>query len=209
MEEAKRSPGRPKALPDNERRHRILEAATALFIEDGYDATDMKRIAERCGMSKKTLYLMFQSKDDLFATLICDPESRSYGPDTGNLEGPAQDQLTELLCRLGLWVLSPNQIGLTRLVIAEAKKSPDLARQFRDRAVSVGQAVIRAHLATMPLSEGSGLSLDDLASMLFGASVGELQLRALAGEDISALTVRAALYERNSQLVRLFAMAFQ
>ncbi len=58
-------------------RERILEVALELFTEQGYDATSLREIAERLGVTKAALYYHFPSKDaiarellgQLFATL--------------------------------------------------------------------------------------------------------------------------------------------
>jgi AcrR family transcriptional regulator len=52
------------------RRTSILEAARALFAEKDYQSTTMEEIAERAELSKGTLYLYFESKDDLYISII-------------------------------------------------------------------------------------------------------------------------------------------
>ncbi|HET6509111.1 MAG TPA: TetR/AcrR family transcriptional regulator [Baekduia sp.] len=47
-------------------RERIIDAATALFVRDGYRATSLKAIAEQVGMSPPALYWHFESKQHLF-----------------------------------------------------------------------------------------------------------------------------------------------
>ncbi|TKD21407.1 TetR/AcrR family transcriptional regulator [Rhodobacter capsulatus] len=184
MTEEKRTAGRPKALSDEERRNRILDAAGALFIEAGYEATDMKRIAERCGMSKKTLYLVFQNKEDLFATLVCDPRAYASAPDVDLAGASGEARLVEILLRLAMWVLAPRQIGLTRLIIAEAFKTPELAGRFREQAIEIGRRSIIAGLDFLSGPTRTGPDVEQLASLLFGAAIADLQLRALVGENI-------------------------
>ncbi|WP_370675569.1 TetR/AcrR family transcriptional regulator [Pleomorphomonas sp. PLEO] len=184
MTEVKRTPGRPKTLSDDERRKRILDAAGDLFIEEGYEATDMKRIAERCGMSKKTLYLVFQNKEDLFATLVCDPQANFYAPVVDQTGESEEAKLVEILVRLAAWVLAPRQIGLTRLIIAEAFKTPELAARFREQAIEIGRRSIITGLKSLSDATRNQEQLERLASIFFGAAVADLQLRALAGENI-------------------------
>ena len=50
-------------------RERILDAARALFIESGYDAVTMRRIAEQIDYSPTTIYLHFADKDTLIREL--------------------------------------------------------------------------------------------------------------------------------------------
>lgn len=55
-----------------ERRRHILEVAKKVFAEKGYHATGVADIIEACGVARGTFYLYFESKRNLFATLIED-----------------------------------------------------------------------------------------------------------------------------------------
>ena len=54
----------------------ILEAAHALFLEQGYSQTTIQELADRVGISKGAVYLHFRSKNDVFTTLLRDLEQR-------------------------------------------------------------------------------------------------------------------------------------
>ncbi len=51
-------------------RDRILETATDLFIEQGYETTSLREIAERVGVTKAALYYHFASKAELVEALV-------------------------------------------------------------------------------------------------------------------------------------------
>lgn len=51
-------------------RRRILEAADELFYSEGVRAIGVDRIAEKAGVTKRTLYYHFRSKDDLIAAYL-------------------------------------------------------------------------------------------------------------------------------------------
>ena len=55
---------------NEERKHRILDAAAELFIHYGYDKTTVSDIAREAGVSKGAIYLHFASKDELFEGLL-------------------------------------------------------------------------------------------------------------------------------------------
>jgi AcrR family transcriptional regulator len=57
-------------------RERIQEVALSLFIEEGYDKTSLREIAERLGVTKAALYYHFPTKEDLVASLIEDRLTR-------------------------------------------------------------------------------------------------------------------------------------
>jgi len=207
METGKRGPGRPQALSPSERRARILDAAGQLFIEEGYTASNMERVAQRCGMSKKTVYQAFESKEKLFAALVCDVDTHESAiPSVRETTAISpQKRLSDVLLQLAEWVLAPRQIGLTRLVIAEALSVPDLAAQFRGHAIERGRRMIRECMAEVSAGREvkSSEDLEELASMAFGAVIADLQLRALVGEDISVASVRASLMKRINIVVRI------
>ena len=58
-------------MPDNdERQQQILDAAAAVIIRLGYDKATMSDIAEEAGASRRTVYLYFKGKEELFEALL-------------------------------------------------------------------------------------------------------------------------------------------
>ncbi len=53
-----------------ERRSAILDAASRLFYEKGYQDTTVGEIADAANLSKGTVYLYFASKDELYVTVV-------------------------------------------------------------------------------------------------------------------------------------------
>jgi AcrR family transcriptional regulator len=87
-----------------ERRHAILAAALDLAAEGGYDAVQVRDIARRAGVTVRTIYQHFPSKDHILQ------ESWALWAEgldefvLENLEGQTPAQLaTEVLCRLTLF----------------------------------------------------------------------------------------------------------
>jgi len=65
---ARRSGGERK--PREERWAELIEVATQVFYEKGYDAASLQDIADRLGMLKGSLYYYIQSKEDLLFDVI-------------------------------------------------------------------------------------------------------------------------------------------
>lgn len=63
--------GRKRRGEGHTRREEILQAAKELFLEQGYDSTTIRRIADRVGISAPALYLYFKDKEALMLAL-CD-----------------------------------------------------------------------------------------------------------------------------------------
>jgi len=58
------------ATPANPTRERILAAASKLFYGEGIRAVSVDAVAEKAGLTKRTLYYHFRSKDDLVAAYL-------------------------------------------------------------------------------------------------------------------------------------------
>jgi AcrR family transcriptional regulator len=52
------------------RRKEILEKALAVFIDEGFEDTTFQRIADRCNITRTTLYLYFKNKKEIFSYSI-------------------------------------------------------------------------------------------------------------------------------------------
>ncbi|WP_435157285.1 TetR/AcrR family transcriptional regulator [Amycolatopsis sacchari] len=109
-----------------EKRAQIVTAATALFLELGYDRTSLARIAERSGVSRATLFKQFPSKAALFDAIVTESWSTAdeeEPPPAGNLVeglGIIGRRYAELLGRAQM-------ADLFRIVIAELPRFPELA----------------------------------------------------------------------------------
>jgi TetR/AcrR family transcriptional repressor of mexJK operon len=117
---------------ETSKRQAILEAATELFIAQGYGAVSMDAIARAAGVSKATLYAHFGSKDQLFATIIreaCQSNlaAQEFLP-TG--EGDMLAALTRLANRMLRFLLEDRALAIHRVVISESVRFPELGRAF-------------------------------------------------------------------------------
>jgi AcrR family transcriptional regulator len=127
----------------------ITAAALELFSERGYAATRLEDVAARAGVSKGTLYLYFANKEELFKAVLREgfisplAEMRDA---VQRYEGSTFD-LVEMLVR-GWW----QHVGATRLsaipklIIAEARNFPEVARFYADEVVRPGREAIAAIL---------------------------------------------------------------
>ena len=58
------------AAPPDSGRDRIMDEAATLFLQQGYDATSLRDIAEAVGMKAGSIYYHFASKDELLAQIL-------------------------------------------------------------------------------------------------------------------------------------------
>ena len=78
--------------PDNNeiRRNQILDAATTVFVRQGFQHARMDDIVEESGLSKGTLYWYFKSKEDIINAIL----RRLFTGDLENLESLVQAEGT-------------------------------------------------------------------------------------------------------------------
>ena len=118
------------------RRRSIVDAAWAVFRENGYDRTTMSEISERVGGSKATLYGYFQSKEQLFAAalevVIGESAEATFARRGG--EGELEARLLDF-ARSYLEVrLTPDALAIERALTAEGERS-DLGERLRMRFI--------------------------------------------------------------------------
>jgi AcrR family transcriptional regulator len=104
------------------KRQAILEAATEVFREVGFERASMSEIRSRIGGSKATLYNYFPSKEKLFFEVMYQAKEHELGAITAALNPEAGDLKQELLHfgqRLLPILYSPEAIAIRRLAIAE------------------------------------------------------------------------------------------
>jgi TetR/AcrR family transcriptional regulator, mexJK operon transcriptional repressor len=159
----------------------ILDAAKRVFLRAGYSAS-MDLVAAEAGVSKQTVYNHFGSKEGLFRAIVEHVsgelldvlvERDSARPDpAATLEAIARRFLTLLL--------TPSYLALHRMLVAEAPRFPDLAREIYAGGPARAASELALYLAEE--SRKGTLAVADpalAAEQFFGALCGHLHLRAL------------------------------
>jgi TetR/AcrR family transcriptional regulator of autoinduction and epiphytic fitness len=121
----------PQRLTDR-KREAIIQAAIAEFRANGFDITSMDKIAATAGVSKRTVYNHFPSKEELFAEILNQLWTRataeqemSYRPDL-----PLRDQLRLMLQAKLQMLADDNFLDLARVAIAATIHSPERAQNM-------------------------------------------------------------------------------
>ncbi|HUD57921.1 MAG TPA: TetR/AcrR family transcriptional regulator [Acetobacteraceae bacterium] len=128
---------------ESPKRQLVLDAATALFMAQGYGAVSMDAIARAAGVSKATLYAYFSSKDQLFATIIGEA-CRQNIVVSNFLPGDETDvraSLTALAGQTLRFLLEERPLAIQRVVISESVRFPELGRAFHDNGPGVFRRV--------------------------------------------------------------------
>jgi AcrR family transcriptional regulator len=126
------------------RRQAILDTAADVFREEGFERASMAAICDRLGYSKATLYNYFQSKEELFSTVVADATEAEWRATHDALD-PSVEDIGEALERFGLRFLtilySPDVQAMRRLMASEAGRS-GLGKQCYERCTVRSQTDI-------------------------------------------------------------------
>jgi TetR/AcrR family transcriptional repressor of mexJK operon len=189
-----------------------MEAATTLFLRNGYQGTSMDEIAALAAVSKQTVYKHFADKERLFSdiTLGITTNAEDFtNTVTVMLDGTddLERDLRDLARRYIASVMQPQVLRLRRLVIGEAGRFPELARTYYQRAP---ERVLATLAACMERLAARGLlRLDDplLAANHFAFLVLSPMDRAMfSGDD--QLPAPAELDRLADAGVRVFLAAY-
>ncbi|MFJ5257343.1 TetR/AcrR family transcriptional regulator [Pseudomonas sp. NPDC088414] len=120
-----------KRLTDR-KREAIIQAAIAEFRANGFEITSMDKIAATAGVSKRTVYNHFPSKEELFAEILNQLWARISAEQTVvyRADQPLREQLLPLLLAKLQLMADDNFLGLARVAIAATIHSPERAQDM-------------------------------------------------------------------------------
>jgi TetR/AcrR family transcriptional regulator, mexJK operon transcriptional repressor len=129
----------------------IIAAATELFAGRGYGAVSMDAIARAADVSKATLYAYFQSKDQLFATIVQEACRANIlpGDHLPDSESDLETALTVVGGRILRFFLSEPSLAVYRLVVAESVRFPELGRAFYENGPVAGRVMLAAWMGRL------------------------------------------------------------
>ncbi len=173
---------------DPEKRRQILSGARQMFLERGFDAASMGDIARAAGVSKGTLYVYFQNKEDLFSALV----SNECG-ETAELlfvldanEPDIEKVLTKLGTSFIAAMVRPEHIATLRTVIAVGSRFPEIGIRFFEAGPCLGVRRLGEYL--LHKVEQGALEIDDVelaASQFLCLCKDGITLPILLGSDTS------------------------
>lgn len=122
----------------------LAAAALELFIEKGFSATRLDDVARRAGVSKGTLYLYFDSKEELFKTVISEgivSRIAEYEARMREYEGSSADLLRDLISTWWEQIGATTLGGITKLMLSEAGNFPALAQYYHENVITRGMGL--------------------------------------------------------------------
>jgi TetR/AcrR family transcriptional regulator, mexJK operon transcriptional repressor len=121
------------------KRDQILSGARRVFLRDGFAAASTDAIAAEAKVSKRTLYVYYPSKEELFADVmrkltIENPQTRALETIeemSPGSEGELRRDLLELAEKIVTTMMQPDYLALLRTTIADTHRFPQLGGIFR------------------------------------------------------------------------------
>ncbi|MGE4064432.1 MAG: TetR/AcrR family transcriptional regulator [Rhodospirillaceae bacterium] len=153
---------RPEARPDE-----ILDAALAVFSEQGFAGARVEDIAARAGLSKGAVYLYFDSKHEMLKALVRRLADRVMGAAELLVSADhrdAEQTLRNTVAFLGAQLADPSISMAPRLIISEAQRFPEIAAFYRDTVLIRGQKLL-ARLIDLGVEQGTFRDVDRAVAM--------------------------------------------
>lgn len=128
----------PSPRPVVPAREKIIDAANALFYSEGIRAVSVDAIAEKAGLTKKTLYYHFESKDELVAAYLTardQPNLKLYETWYAQAEGSVADKVAAIFTNLARASKHPKWKGCGFL-----RTAAELANMPGHPAMKIGAA---------------------------------------------------------------------
>lgn len=191
-EKPSRRRGRPRADQTGEVEARVLDVATHLFLQQGFDRTTYEGIAELARASKATLYARYPTKETLFKEVVQRRVALALGRiSAGDEEGPLRARILRACVMLADETFVPDVIALMRITIVERERFPDMAQASYE--IGFGGCVE----CVAEVIAGDGYTPDQvavavpIATRIVEMALMPLQMHALYGVDLALLRERA------------------
>ncbi len=176
---ARRAPAKPRRAADGaqpsrgggDKRERILDAAVRVFARKGFHATRVSEVAKAAGVADGTIYLYFESKEQLLVSLFEHRVERLLDYlETELPRAPTASQRLERIIELQLGLLEGER-DLAEVVTVIFRQSTQL---MKEHAAPKFNAYLDAIARVVAEGQASGELRDDIsphvaARAVFGA----------------------------------------
>jgi TetR/AcrR family transcriptional regulator, mexJK operon transcriptional repressor len=193
-----RGRGRLSAEGTAELEERLLDAAEATFLEQGYQRATIDSIAKAADITRKTLYARYANKNEIFEAAVRRMLDAGLSFPLVEARGKGE-RPRRLLLNLARDLIAlhetPHMVRIYRLIFAEGQQMPDLARmsaELYDRQAETVAAVMEMLRAT---GQFPRMPSPRIAAVMFLELVSSTaRLRALAGPGAALPKAKADRY---------------
>lgn len=182
-------------------REQLIEVATGLFAERGYEETSIEAVLAAAGVSRGALYHHFAGKDALFEAVLEAVENGVTARLTAKITG-APDAVSAVESAALAWIEMAGDPVIQRIILSDA---PSVLGLERWRAMNEEYSLGATRLLLQAVADEGRLSSDlvaPFALMLLGA-LDELAM-AIARADDRATALAAGRHAVRELLRRIF-----
>jgi TetR/AcrR family transcriptional regulator, mexJK operon transcriptional repressor len=160
---------------------RLIETSKQVFRKKGYHATTMNDIAKALGISKRSLYLLVNSKIDLLRTLLTHSESCQNFP-VRQPQWTTKDALVANLLYSARFLMSAEQVLLLRLIMEEHAHSSMMIKTLYQKHLQRARSTLEKCLREIDVCHcACPADIREMSSLVFGSAIGEFYFNVLVG----------------------------
>lgn len=175
--------------PAQSRRSALVEAASELFLEHGFEKTTLDMIIARAGGSRRTIYQAFGNKEGLFVAVLGEMVKRLLGTIAEHeAAGETPEEVLAAFGRRFLYTLTRQPvIRIFRQVVSQCPRLPGLGDAFFKAGPERGYAALADYLrrqeaaGRIALRHPPGIT----AALFLEMVKGDLQMRSLLYPDFT------------------------
>lgn len=168
------------------KRTQILAGAQRVFLQQGFAAASTDFIAREAGVSKRTLYAYYPSKEELFTDVLRgltveNPQTKVLDS-IRSVDPRSPEQLREALLTLSrklmTTIMEADYLALLRTIIADSHRFPQIGEIFRS---TVPERGIREGSVMLRRAQENGVVVEGDTEVMMSMFIGPLFSYALTG----------------------------
>jgi len=180
------------------RKAEILDAATEVFAEKGYDAGSMREIATRVGVSEPALYRHYSGKEAIFLAIMRTGAGAMRDQTLDLIDGIHADRLRDqMIAVLKDRRQTIHRFGpLLRMILPAVARNEQFLEEYRNLIVLPARAKITEKAAEIDAAlrvPDADATRDGRVRALLSLVVGYMVSSFVIGDDPDAVVVDAAL----------------
>ena len=162
----------------------IVDAAYTLFVELGFQATTMDKVAQRAKISKLSIYRHFENKEALFSAALA-ARCHQFAPQAlfEGVDGSAENQLMVVGSSLLRTLMSPEVRGVEAMIMADKTNQKSLSKLHYEAGPAHVIAQIEALLRRLHAKDVLDVPDPHRSARLFAALFKGSDLLAIARFD--------------------------
>ena len=175
----------------DKRKHDILQKSLDVFIEEGYEDATFQKIADRCGITRTTLYIYFKNKHEIFLGSIKELLSAlevSLSAILADQSLTTEESLRQILYKIIDYCEESQKLFIVLLsYFMQLKKSGiDIEEKIRRRVVRLRHLLSTIMIRGIQNKEFKNMNVKDMNELLYGLIESAIfRLTVLNQKDIS------------------------